>query len=180
MKILITILLVILGIIVLLLVLALFTKKDYSIEREIVIFKPRQQVFDYIKFLKNQDNYSKWAMMDPAMKKSYRGTDGTAGFVSSWDSDKKDVGKGEQEIKKITDGERVDFEIRFIKPFEARANAYMTTVLVSDNQTRVTWGFESKMKYPMNLMLIFMNMERAVGNDLSTGLANLKQLLEKQ
>ena len=51
--------------------------------------------------------------MDPDMKKTYRGTDGTVGFVSAWDSEKDDVGKGEQEIIKITDGERIDYELRF-------------------------------------------------------------------
>lgn len=62
---------------------ALFIKKDYAVEKQIVINKPKQTVFDYIKLLKNQDNYSKWAMMDPNMTKTYRGTDGTVGFVSA-------------------------------------------------------------------------------------------------
>jgi hypothetical protein len=35
------------------------------------------------------------------------------------------------------------------------------------------------MKYPMNLMLLFMNMEKMVGRDLSIGLTNLKNTLEK-
>src|SRR5688572_26346634 len=81
------------------LLVAVFVKKDYAVEREITINKPKQQVFDYIKYLKNQDNYSKWNMMDPGMTKSYRGTDGTVGFVAAWDSQKEDVGAGEQEIK---------------------------------------------------------------------------------
>ncbi|WP_254500404.1 hypothetical protein, partial [Salmonella enterica] len=72
-------------------------------EREITINKSRQEVYDYIKYLKNQNNFSKWAKMDPAMKTEFRGTDGTVGFVSAWESAKKDVGKGEQEIKNLTD-----------------------------------------------------------------------------
>jgi hypothetical protein len=35
------------------------------------------------------------------------------------------------------------------------------------------------MKYPMNLMLLFMNMEKMVGGDLDKGLQNLKSVLEK-
>ena len=31
----------------------------------------------------------------------------------------------------------------------------------------------------MNLMLLFMNMEKLIGNDLSKGLENLKGILEK-
>jgi hypothetical protein len=161
------------------LIAALFVKKDYAVVRETAINKPRQEVFAYIKLLKNQDNYSKWAKMDPDMKKDYRGTDGTVGFVASWDSDKKDVGKGEQEIKKITEGERLDFELRFTEPFEATDQAYMTTDDVDGGATRVKWGFNGHMPYPMNLMCLFMSMDKMLGPDLETGLANLKAILEK-
>lgn len=168
-----------LSLVVLLLIIAVFVKKEYAVAREITISKPRKVVFDYLKLLKNQDNFSKWALMDPKMKKEFRGTDGTAGFVSAWDSNQKNVGKGEQEIKKITEGERIDFEIRFIKPFAGIANAYLLTESLSENITWVKWGFDSKMNFPMNLMLLFMNMDKMVGNDLGTGLANLKIILEK-
>jgi hypothetical protein len=179
MNILLTILSVIASIIVLLLIIALLVKKEYAVERSITINKPKQEVFNYIRSLKNQDNFSKWASMDPNMKKEFRGTDGTVGFISAWEGNKK-VGKGEQEIRKITEGEQVDFQLRFIKPFPGVANAYMQTAAASDNQTTVKWGFDSKMNYPMNLMLLFMNMENMIGNDFATGLSNLKNILEKK
>lgn len=162
------------------LIVALFVKKDYLVEREIIISKPISEVFEYLKLLKNQDNFSKWATMDPNMKKTYSGTDGTVGFVSAWEISNDDVGVGEQEIKKITEGERIDFEIRFLKPFESTAPAYMITEAVNENQTKVKWGFDGHMNYPMNLMMVFMNMEKMIGEDLSTGLANLKTILEKK
>jgi hypothetical protein len=114
------------------------------------------------------------------MKKSYKGTDGTVGFISRWESNKKEVGWGEQEIKKITEGERIDFELRFIKPFEATEPAYMTTEAVNENQTKVVWGFSGHMNYPMNLMLLFMDMEEMIGGDLETGLNDLKTILEQR
>jgi hypothetical protein len=178
MGIIITILLVIAVIIAIILAIALVVKKDYKVERDIIINRNKTEVFNYIKSLKNQDNFSKWGSMDPAMKKEYRGMDGTVGFVSSWDGNKK-VGKGEQEIVKIAEGERVDYRLHFIKPFEGLADAYMTTAANSDSQTKVTWGMSSSMKYPMNIMLLFMNMERMIGDDFSTGLNNLKNILEK-
>ncbi|WP_168208813.1 DinB family protein [Chitinophaga sp. XS-30] len=162
------------------LIIALFLKKDYAVEREIAINKPKQEVFDYVKYLKNQDNYSKWAMMDPDMKKTYRGTDGTVGFVSAWDSEQKDVGAGEQEIKKITEGERIDFELRFIRPFESTEAAYMVTESASEDQTTVKWGFNGHMNYPMNLMMLFMDFEEMISNDLDTGLMRLKGILESR
>lgn len=161
------------------LIVALFLKKEYSVQKEIVINKPKQEVFDYLRFLKNQDNFSKWNTIDPNMKKSYRGTDGTVGFVSHWESDNEEVGWGEQEIIKITEGERIDFELRFLKPFEATEPAFMSTESISENQTNVKWGFSGHMSYPFNLMLLFMDFEQMIGDDLQTGLNKLKTELEK-
>ena len=179
MKIIIVIVIILLSILILLLIIGMFVKKEYTISCEVIINKPKTVVFDYIRLLKNQNEYSVWATMDPAMKKEFRGTDGTSGFVSAWDSDNKNVGKGEQEILKIAEGDRIDYKIHFIKPFESTSFASMSTLSVSENQTKVIWEFKGKMKYPMNLMLLFMNMEKMVGNDLQKGLQNLKIILEK-
>ncbi|WP_273566981.1 SRPBCC family protein [Maribacter halichondriae] len=160
------------------LILALFTKKEYTIVEEITIDRPKNEVFEYVKYLKNQDEYSKWASMDPDMEKSFRGTDATVGFVSAWKSDNPDVGSGEQEILKIDEGKRIDMELRFFEPFESSDLAYVSTESISENQTKVKWGFDGKMKYPMNLMLLFMDFEGMIGDDLQTGLKNLKDKLE--
>jgi uncharacterized protein YndB with AHSA1/START domain len=172
------ILIAVVSLLVLLLVVGLFIKKDYFVEREVIINRPNQMVFEYIKLLKNQNKYSVWATMDPAMKTEFRGTDGMPGFVSAWDSENKNVGKGEQEILKIENGNKVDYEIRFIKPFESTSSASMSALGMDDSRTKVTWSFTGRMNYPMNLMLVFMNMEKMIGNDLDKGLHNLKVILE--
>ena len=169
---------IILGIIAALLVAGLFVPKGMKATREIVINKPNAEVFNYIKHLKNQDNYSKWGSMDPNMKKEYRGTDATPGFISAWEGNKK-VGQGEQEIISIEEGKKLNTELRFIKPFKSVAKSSMTTEAINDSSTKVSWGFEGTMNYPMNVMKLFMNMEKAIGNDFSTGLSNLKVLMEK-
>ena len=166
-------------VIALLLVTALFVKKEYTVERALTINTSKQEVFEYIKLLKNHAEFNVWSMMDPEMKTEYTGTDGTVGFKSAWDSKNENVGKGEQTIAKITEGERVDFDLHFIKPFEGIAKAYMSTTASAENQTTVKWAFESKMPYPMNLMLVFMNMDNMLGADLEKGLLNLKNNLEK-
>jgi hypothetical protein len=158
---------------------ALIVNNEYSVERSVVIDKPKQEVFDYIRYLSNQEEYSVWYSMDPDIRQQYRGTDGTVGFVSSWEGNN-EVGKGEQEIVGITEGERIDTQLRFIEPFEGIADAYMITEVVNENQTRVTWGFESSMPRPMNLILLFLNMENLIGEDYQTGLENLKVILERE
>lgn len=169
-------LLIIPGLIVLFLLIALFAKKEYHIRREIVINQPKQQVFNYLKMLKNQDNFSKWVMIDPAMQKNYRGTDGTVGFIYAWDGDKK-AGKGEQELKKITEGERLDIEVRFERPFTSVAQTPFTTTAISESQTKVSWEMISRMNYPMNIMTLFV--DKLLGKDMETSLVTLKGILER-
>jgi hypothetical protein len=170
------ILLVLAALVALFLIIALIAKKDYSISREITINKPRSAVFDYLKYIRNQDNYSKWVMMDPNVKKDFSGTDGTPGFVYAWEGTK--AGKGEQEIKNIKDGERIDLELRFKKPFEGVASTYIKTDSLSDKQTTVRWVMEGTNPYPRNAMNLIIG--KLLGKDLETTLVNLQSILEKK
>lgn len=160
------------------LITALFVKKEYSVVQEVTINQPKQIVFDYAKLLKNQDEYSVWMKMDPNVEKTYKGTDGMAGFVSAWSSKNEEVGKGEQEIIAIKDGGKINYELRFLEPFESKSEAYMDFEELDSAKVKVQWGFKGKMDYPMNLMLLFMDMEGMIGKDLQGGLNNLKDILE--
>lgn len=166
------------GIILLIIILALIAPKSYEVSRNITINKPLPEVFNYLKSLKNQDNWSPWAEKDPNMKKTFTGTDGEVGFISAWESDHKHVGSGEQEIISITENKEVAAQLRFLKPFKSQSDAY-TRVNEDDGGTKVTWGFSGKNKFPVSIMMLFMNMEKAVGNDFEHGLAKLKSILEK-
>jgi hypothetical protein len=160
-------------------VVALFINKEYSAESEIVIDRPNPVVFDYLRYLKNHETFSRWGKTNAPIIKQYFGTDGTVGFISSWESPDKKVGKGQQEIRKITIGKRIDLELRILKPYPSVAQAYLTTDPVARNQTIVVWGFSSSMSYPMNLLLLF-NIKKMIQKDLSQGLISLKQELEKE
>jgi len=167
------------GIISVPLLTAAFLRKKYHVERKITIQLPKAEVFDYIKYLQNQDKFSKWSNVDPLMEKTYRGKDATVGFVSAWSSTNKEVGKGEQEIIEILEGERIDYELRFFEPFKSTAKAFMATGSLSDKQTTITWGIDGQISYPMNLMLLFMDFDKMLGDDLDQGLKRLKMELEK-
>lgn len=178
MKILKKILIVLISLCALWLVLALFISGEYEVKRDVLIERNSDEVFEYLVYLKNQDNFSAWAQMDPDMKKTYTGTDGQVGFISAWESKNEDVGVGEQEIMSITDGKRIDYELRFKVPFESTDDAYMLTDGLDENSTRVTWGFKGKIPYPFNVMKPFMNFDEMLGPDLEKGLKNLRELLE--
>lgn len=177
MGILLTILAVIAGIIALLLLIALLTKKEFTLKKEVVINRSKQDVFNYLKLIKNQEKYSVWVMRDPNVKIVYTGTDGTVGFKSSWESNDKNVGIGEQEIIKIIDGESMEVEIRFKKPFEATNYALTTLTNKEDSKTKLTQVFYGKSKFPMNLMNLMM--DKMVGGDMQKNLENLKNNLER-
>ncbi|WP_026951452.1 SRPBCC family protein [Algoriphagus mannitolivorans] len=161
-----------------LLLYGLFIPNEYQVLEKITINRPIEEVYDFTKLLKNQDQYSKWQLMDPDMEHYYEGEDGTVGFVSGWKSANPDVGHGEQEILAIQEMERIDYELRFFEPFEGKDKAYMTFNSLGANQTEVGWGFEGKMAYPMNLMIPMMGMEQMIADDFRVGLENLKKLLE--
>ena len=80
----------------------------------------------------------------------------------------------------ILNSKKIDYEIRFKKPFESTSSAYMSFEPAGISQTKVKWQFYGNMPYPMNLMTVLMNMDEAIGNDLNTGLKNLKGIMEKK
>lgn len=165
------ILLVLLGVVILVLIIAAFLPKTFKSERSIVINRPQQEVFDYVKYIKNQDNYGKWNLMDSEMQKSYEGTDGTVGFKYTWDGKK--VGKGSQTIVSITEGQEIETSLDF--GFGDPATSHMIVEPVSESETKVTWGISGKSPWPMNIMGLVYDM----GGDFEEGLTNLKNLLEK-
>lgn len=162
-----------LGIVVLALVVAAFLPKTFHAEGSAVINKPNQDVFNYVKLIKNQENFGVWFDMDPNIKSTSEGVDGTEGFKYSWTSE--EVGNGAQVITKITEGSRVDIDL-FLMDNTEPAKSFFTTEVVSDNQTKVTWVVDGEMPYPFNIMNLFYNMNK----DFEKGTANLKEVLEKQ
>ena len=176
MGIIITILLVAAGIIALLLIIALFIKREHYVKREIVINAPRQKVFDYVKLLSNQDKFNKHAMAGPDRKREYKGTDGTVGFIYAWSGNKK-AGQGEKEIKAIIEGKKIEAEIRFVKPMAATACIIMETESLSDYQTKVSWSNAGTLKYPINIMIPMM--EKMLPKEMDISLSTLKDILEK-
>jgi len=175
MNIVITILLGIVGIIALLLIIAIFLKKEHYVKREIVINAPGLKVFDFLKLLKNQDKFNKWAKADPERKWEYKGTDGTVGFIISWNGNK-NAGEGEKEITNIVDGKKIETQIRFVRPMKTIADVIMEIESISDNQTKVNLINSGTLKYPMNIFIPLA--EKNFPKDMDNSLATLKKILE--
>jgi len=167
---------VILGIVALLLVVALFVKKQHYARRDIIIDAPGQKEFEYLKLLKNQETFNQGSMEDTDRKKEFKGTDGTVGHVYSW-SGNKDAGVGEKEIMNIDEGKSLEMEIRFVKPMTTSARIILDTESISANETKASWSNAGTLKYPVNIMIPML--EKHVVKDTDASLLALKNMLEK-
>jgi len=170
---------VVAAIVAVIVLLALVAPKTYNVSRSISINKPVTEVFQYLKHIKNQDEWSPWKKKDPNMKQTHTGTDGEIGFVAHWEGNK-DVGTGEQEIVSITENKAINTQLRFYKPWKSQSDAYLTTRVVDDKTTEVVWGFSGVNKPPSNIFFLFFNMDKTVGKDFEEGLADLKRILESK
>jgi|JI9StandDraft_1071089.scaffolds.fasta_scaffold35506_2 hypothetical protein len=177
MKIIKRILIGILGLIVLLLIIALFVPNQYTVTTTETVNRPSQEVFDYVKILENQRFYSVWLMKDPQLKPEIVGTDGTVGAIQKWNSANEDVGEGEQEITALT-SDRMDVDLRFIRPFKGEAKAAMMVKSTGPDQTLVTSEFYSDSKYPFNLPAYVFG-KKMMFDAETQNLKNIKQILEK-
>lgn len=163
------------ALIILLLVVALFIPNDYTVTHTVTIKKPQKEVYDYVKNLKNQEVWSSWVLADPNIKLTYTGTDGTVGATQAWDGND-EVGAGSQTITKL-DGERIDIDLHFIKPFEGDSKGASIIKAIDANSCTHTEEFYGNEPYPKNLMSILF--KKFIGDSFEKNGENLKKALEK-
>ena len=170
--------LLVLGVIIAIpLFVALFMPTDYFVKRDIVINKPQSEVFNYIKYLKNQEKWSTFILKDPKITLSYSGTDGVVGGKVAWKSDI--LGVGEQEITQVMDGSGISGNLNFKGWMESTAPVALYAEAVNDSSTKVSWQMSGKMHYPMNFMQVFFSMDDMIGSEYAKSLTNLKTTLER-
>jgi hypothetical protein len=150
--------------------------KSFSVQRSIAIKAPPQKIAGMIDDFHNWGAWSPWEKLDPAMKKTYSGAAAGQGAVYDWTGNSK-VGTGRMEILE-TSPARTTIKLDFLKPFEAHNTAEFALEPAGDS-TSVTWEMHGPSPYMMRVMGIFLNMDKAIGKDFETGLANLKTVSER-
>lgn len=175
MTLLLSVLLAIVAFVVSILIIASLIKKEHYVKVQTLINAPSQDVFNYLKMLKNQEKFNKWAAADKNRIVVEKGIDGTVGYIFSWSGDKS-AGKGEKEILSLTEGKEIVSEIRFEKPMKTSAIIIMKTEDLGNNQTKVTWINSGKLSYPINIMIPFA--EKNFAKDMNESLLKLKDIFE--
>lgn len=157
-------------------IIGLFLPRRFAITQEVVVQRPAEEVFGFMRLLKNQERYSAYANADPEMKIEYRGTDGAVGAIVAWDSTDKNVGKSEQEIKAIEDGRKIEIEIRFQRPFQSTDPLLTEVDSLSPNETRIRNTYHGKIRYPYNLLVWWVMAK--IRETMKTSLENAKAIIE--
>lgn len=162
--------------VVLVLVAGIIAPKKFDISRSVVVNAPAETVFKNCSHFSAFNQWNPWSKLDSTMVVTEEGTDGTVGAKHSWKGNNK-VGAGSMTITKVEPNARVEWALDFLEPFEAHNQAYMNMESVEGGQ-KLTWGMKGAMPYPMNAMMLFMNMDKEGGKDYEEGLANLKAMCE--
>lgn len=155
--------------------MGIFAKNTYHIERSIEIEAPDSLIYEQIRSFKNFAKWSPWSRLDPDMKVSYEGTDGTPGSLFRW-SGNEDVGAGVQILKSATP-QRIDIEYVREKPWKSTSPSFFI-LEPKGEKTKVTWGYDMHIGFPWNGFAMLTDVDRGVGKDSERGLGNLKKLCE--
>jgi uncharacterized protein YndB with AHSA1/START domain len=154
------------------------TKPDtFRIQRAMSVNAPPEKVFALINDFRRWTVWSPWEKMDPALQRTYSGTASGQGAVYAWEGNRK-VGAGRMEITDAPSPSKVTIKLDFLRPFEAHNIAEFTLEPKGD-ATTVTWAMHGPNLFVGKVMSIFVDMDRMIGKDFETGLANLKAAAEQ-
>ena len=154
------------------------TRPDtFRVQRSASIKAPPEKIFPLLNDLRSFKRWSPYENKDPAMQRTYGGAASGKGAVYEWEGNS-NVGKGRLEITDTSPPTGVTLKLDFVKPFEAH-NIVQFTLEPQGESTNVTWAMHGPLPYLAKVMHVFFNMDRMVGKDFETGLANLKDIAEK-
>jgi hypothetical protein len=173
------ILVVLVAIIAVICIIAAFTPEKYTIKREIKINQPVEKVYNYVRFHKNQKQFNQWLSYDPNAKIQITGVDGQAGSILHFESKSKKAGTGEWNNTQLIENKEIDFKIKFIAPYAFTANGSLFFKAVDHNKSTILWEYHSGMNWPMNITLLFMDMDKIIGADIQSTLDKIKMNTEK-
>ena len=115
--------------------------------------------------------------MDPDLKRTYSGAGNGVGAAYAWEGRK--AGAGRMEIIGVTPPHLVSIRLEFTKPFKAN-NVAEFAMRPEAGGSVVTWSMTGPQPFISKIMGLFFNMDRMIGKDFETGLANIKRTAEQQ
>lgn len=167
---------VVVVIIIVLVVIVALQPGNFRIERSILVSAPPPAVFAQVNDFHKWNAWNPWGKVDPSMKQSYQGAPAGPGAVYTWNGNK-EIGEGRMTITDARPSDLVRVKLEFFKPFAATNTAEFTFV-PEGNHTRVTWSMFGEKNFMAKAIHLFMNMDKMIGGQFETGLADMKAAAE--
>ncbi len=158
------------------LIAAALLPKQYTISESIIIKKPLDSVYNYVRFFENQKEYSVWILNDKTTKINITGTDGEIGATQHWDG--KESGVGIQKITSLSKS-KMEVDLIFTKPFESNQKAANLFKMIDSNTTKLTSEYYGNDKFPFTLLSHLFGIKIIKDAELQN-LKNIKAILEKR
>ena len=153
------------------------TRPDvFRVERSASIKAAPEKIFPLIADFHQWAEWSPWEKMDPAMQRTFSGAVSGKGAAYAWEGNSK-VGAGRMEITDAVPS-KITIQLDFIKPFEGH-NIAEFTLTPNGDTTNVTWAMHGPAPFISKLIGLFCDMDKMIGKDFETGLANLKVIAQK-
>jgi ribosome-associated toxin RatA of RatAB toxin-antitoxin module len=143
----------------------------FEVTRSAVIPAPAEDIFPLVDNFHEWTKWSPWESVDPAMERSYSGSDSGVGAKYAWSGNRK-AGSGTMEIVDAAAPRSIKIRLEFTKPFKA-VNPTTFTFTPSGSGTQVSWTMTGENKGTGKVFALFMNMDKMVGADFEKGLAAL-------
>ena len=159
------------------LIFAATRPSSFRIQRTASINAPPEKIFPLINDLRRWKSWSPYENRDPDMRRTLSGSETGRGAVYAWEGNGK-VGAGRMEIIDAAPPSKIVIKLDFIRPFEGHNTAEFGLAAKAES-TDGAWAMYGPSPYMAKLMGIFINMDRMIGDDFATGLANLKRIAEQ-
>ena len=134
----------------------------FNITRSIQINAPQQKVFDTVADYGTWTSWSPWLCAEPDAKVTVSDDSNSVGSGYSWDGEV--VGAGELEHLKLVGCERIEDEIRLLKPWKSTSQVSFDVKQVVDG-SELVWSMAGSLPWFMFWMKPMM--QTLIGMDLS-------------
>ncbi|MGH8140375.1 MAG: SRPBCC family protein [Steroidobacteraceae bacterium] len=159
------------------LVAAALRPDTFRVQRSTRIEAPPQKIFPLINDIHRWGLWSPYEKLDPAMKRTFIGAPEGVGAIYEWEGNRK-AGQGRMQIVESTPPAKVVIKLEFIKPIAGHDVAEFS-LRPQGAATEVIWAMDGPSPYIAKVMGLFLDMDKLIGRDFETGLANLKAVAEK-
>jgi hypothetical protein len=150
---------------------------DFRVARTTKIAAPASAVFTQVNDFHNWNAWNPWGKIDPEMKQTYEGASEGVGAIYSWVGNGH-VGSGRMTITESRPSDLIRIKLEFLKPFAATNTAEFTLQPEGD-KTALTWSMAGKKNFMTKAFHLFMDMDKMIGGQFETGLADIKAIAEE-